>query len=220
VAIWVYALIVRLYPRAFRAEFADEMHAVFAAAVADAAEGGRMVLLGLFWRELRDYPGNLCVAHWQRARDRMKEADMLTGSGDTPGLLRGDESLVRGLAILSSRSTALKRAFDILSAGFFLAAVAPLCAVLVVLIKLDSPGSAIFRQRRVGRDGQPYTMFKFRSMFCGAAGIRRPVSGGRDPRVTRVGRVIRRLHLDELPQLFNVLRGEMSVFGPCPELAE
>ena len=221
VAIWVYASIVRLYPRAFRAEFEDEMRAVFAAAVADAAayaaEGGRIALLGVLWRELRDCPGNLLVAHWQ---GRIKEVMMLTGNSDAPGLLRGDGSLVRGLAALLSKRAALKRAFDILIAGFFLAAVAPLCAVLAVLIKLDSPGPVIFQQRRVGRDGQPYTMYKFRSMFCGVDRVRAPVSSGRDPRLTRVGRFIRRLYLDELPQLFNVLRGEMSVFGPRPELAE
>jgi hypothetical protein len=216
VATWVYALIVRLYPRAFRAEFEDEMRAVFADAAADAAEGGRIALLGVFWRELRDCPGNLLVAHWQ---GRIKEVMMLTGSSDTPGMLRGDESLFRGLAALLSRRAALKRAFDILIAGFFLAVVAPLCVVLAVLIKLDSPGPAIFRQRRVGRDGQPYTMYKFRSMLCGADGMRAPVSDGRDPRITRAGRFIRRLYLDELPQLFNVLKGEMSVFGPRPELS-
>ena len=220
VAIWVYTLIVRLYPRAFRAEFEDEMRAVFAAAVADAAAAGRVALLGVFWRELRDSPGNLLVAHWQGAHTRIKEANMLTGGGDTPGLLRGDESLVRGLAALLSERAAFKRAFDILIAGFFLAGVAPLCAILAVLIKLDSPGPAIFRQRRVGRDGRPYTMYKFRSMFCDAGGMRASVSGGRDPRITRTGRFIRRLYLDELPQLFNVLKGEMSVFGPRPELAE
>lgn len=207
----IYALIVRLYPRVFRAEFKDEMCAVFAAAVADAAECSQLALIGVFWRELRDGPGNLLVAHWQEARNRIKAVGMLTGSSDTPGMLRGDESLFRGLAALLSKRSALKRAFDILIAGFFLAAAAPLCAVLAVLIKLDSPGPVIFQQQRVGRNGQPYTMFKFRSMFS--------VSAERTPRLTRVGRVIRRLYLDELPQLFNVLKGEMSVFGPRPELS-
>jgi lipopolysaccharide/colanic/teichoic acid biosynthesis glycosyltransferase len=137
----------------------------------------------------------------------MKEVKMLTGSGDTPGMLRGDESLVRGLLALLSKRAVLKRTFDILVAGFFLAVVAPLCAILAVLIKLDSPGPVIFRQRRVGRNGQAYTMYKFRSMFCGVEGIHRPGSSERDPRLTRVGRLIRRLYLDELPQLFNVLKG-------------
>lgn len=224
VATWVYALIVRLYPCAFRAEFEDEMRAVFAAAAADAAADaaavGRVALIGVLWRELRDCPGNLLVAHWQGAHTRIKEASMLTGSNETPGMLRGDERLVRGLAALLSKRAAFKRVFDILIAGFFLAVVAPLCAVLAVLIKLDSPGPAIFRQRRVGRNGQLYTMYKFRSMFCGVDGMRAPVSGGRDPRITRAGRFIRRLYLDELPQLFNVLMGEMSVFGPRSELSQ
>jgi hypothetical protein len=219
-ATWGYALIVRLYPRVFRAEFEDEMRAVFAAVAADATKGGRVALLGVLWRELRDCPRNLLVARWQEAHIGIKEANMLTGNSDTPGMLRGDESLFRGLAALLSKRAALKRAFDILIAGFFLAAVAPLCAVLAVLIKLDSPGPVIFQQRRVGRNGRPYTMYKFRSMLCGVDGMRAPVSGGRDPRITRAGRFIRRLYLDELPQLFNVLKGEMSVFGPCPELSQ
>lgn len=220
VATWVYALIVRLYPRAFRAEFEDEMRTVFAAAVADAAAGGWIALLGILWRELWDCPRNLLVAHWQEAHIGIRGANMLAGSSDTPGMLRGDESLFRGLAVLLSKRAALKRVFDILVAGFFLAAVAPLCAVLAVLIKLDSPGPAIFQQRRVGRNGQPYTMYKFRSMLCGVDGMRAPISSGRDPRITRAGRFIRGLYLDELPQLFNVLKGEMSVFGPRPEMTQ
>ena len=90
---------------------------------------------------------------------------------------------------------------------------------MAVLIKLDSPGPVIFCQQRVGKGGQPYTLYKFRSMFCDVERRRSPVSGERDPRLTRVGRVIRRLYLDELPQLYNVLKGEMSVFGPYPELS-
>jgi hypothetical protein len=216
----VYTLIVRLYPRAFRAEFGDEMRVVFADAVADAVKDSRMMLIGIFWRELRDYPGNLLAAHWQRAYTKMTGANMLTGSNETPGLLRGDESLVRGLAALLSKRAVLKRVFDVLIAGFFLAITAPLCVLLAVLIKLDSPGPAIFRQQRVGRNGQAYTIYKFRSMFCGVGGMRAQVSGRRDPRITRAGRFIRRLYLDELPQLFNVLKGEMSVFGPRPEMTQ
>jgi hypothetical protein len=218
IAIWVYALIVCLYPRAFRAEFEDEMRAVFGAAVADAAEHSWMMWIGVFWRELRDCPRNLLVAHWRRVRNRMKKANMLAESHSTPGLLRGDERLAQGLATLVSRSALIKRSFDVLVAGCLLVITAPLCALVAVLIKLDSPGPVIFQQRRVGKDGQPYTMYKFRSMLCGVDGVRAPVSSRRDPRITRVGRLIRRLYLDELPQLYNVFKGEMSVFGPRPTL--
>jgi len=215
-----YGLLVRLYPRAFRAEFGEEMRAVFAEVVAEAAGYGRMALIGVSWRELRDCPRNLLSIHWQSLHDWMKEVFMPTGSNSTPGVLRGDESLVQALAALLSRNAVLKRSFDILIAGFFLVVTAPLFAVIAALVKLDSPGPAIFRQQRVGGDGQPYTMHKFRSMACDVEGIRAPAPGERDPRLTRVGRFIRRLYLDELPQLFNVLKGEMSVFGPHPELAQ
>lgn len=214
-----HALLVRLYPRAFRAEFEDEMRVVFADAVADAAVDGRKALLRVLWRELGDFPGNLLIAHWQSTYGWIKEVVMVT-SNSTPGMLRGNESLVQGLATLLSKNAALKRAFDILIASLLLAIVAPPCAILAVLIRLDSPGPAIFRQRRVGKNGRPYTMYKFRSMFCDHEGIRAPVSGEQDPRLTRIGRIIRRLYLDELPQLFNVLRGDMSVFGPRPESAQ
>lgn len=215
----VYTLLVRLYPRTFRTEFEDEMRGVFADVVADAAVDGRKALIRILWRELGDFPGNLLTAHWQSAYDWMKRAVAVTSNG-TPGLLRGNESLVQGLATLLSKNATLKRTFDILIAGFFLVVAAPLFAILAVLVRLDSPGPAIFRQQRMGRNGQPYTLYKFRSMFCDVDRTRAPVSDNQSPRLTRMGRVIRRLYLDELPQLFNVLKGEMSVFGPRPELAQ
>ena len=87
-----------------------------------------------------------------------------------------------------------------------------------ILIKLESPGAVIYRQERVGRAGRPFTVLKFRSMRNDAEkdGIARWASVG-DPRVTRIGRLIRRTRIDELPQLLNVLRGEMSFVGPRPE---
>jgi len=108
---------------------------------------------------------------------------------------------------------------------------APLFAVIVAAIKLDTRGPVFFRQTRVGRDGERFEIRKFRSMVCGAdaqkAGLRgrNEAAGGlfkiaEDPRVTRVGRVLRRRSLDELPQLVNVLRGEMSLVGPRPLVAD
>ena len=122
-----------------------------------------------------------------------------------------------------------KRAFDIAVAGFALLLTAPLLAVVALAVKLDSPGPVLFRQERVGRRGRRFTMLKFRSMVVDAEAQRAALAAAneadgplfklrRDPRVTRVGRVLRRLSLDELPQLVNVLRGDMSVVGPRPAL--
>ncbi len=111
---------------------------------------------------------------------------------------------------------AAKRGLDLVVAGLALACLWPVLLVLALLVKLDSPGPALYRAPRVGRDGRPFTMYKFRTMSLGAdagAGI----TGQADPRVTRLGRWLRRTRLDELPQLINVLRGEMSLVGPRPE---
>ena len=128
---------------------------------------------------------------------------------------------------LSRSSFLLKRSFDVAGAALGLLVLSPLLAIVAVLIKLDSRGPVFFRQTRVGRDGRPFQIWKFRSMVCGADtqkdGLHELNEAGAglfkiadDPRRTRVGRVIRRLSLDELPQLVNVLRGEMSLVGPRP----
>jgi exopolysaccharide biosynthesis polyprenyl glycosylphosphotransferase len=93
----------------------------------------------------------------------------------------------------------------------------PLMLAVAGLVKLDSRGPVIFRQRRFGFNRQPITIFKFRTMYCGANDESAvPQARRDDPRVTRLGRVLRRSSLDELPQLFNVLRGDMSLVGPRP----
>jgi lipopolysaccharide/colanic/teichoic acid biosynthesis glycosyltransferase len=91
--------------------------------------------------------------------------------------------------------------------------------VAAAAIRLDSRGPAIYRQRRAGKDGRPFDLYKLRTMHLGAdpVGVGTPVLPG-DPRVTRVGRLVRRLSLDELPNLLNVLRGEMAIVGPRPTL--
>ncbi|WP_274717413.1 sugar transferase [Thermoleophilum album] len=127
------------------------------------------------------------------------------------------------------RSTlVLKRLIDLTVGGALLLLVAPLMAVVAVAIKLDSPGPVLFRQRRAGKNGRPFTMLKFRTMCVNAEErlqelidvdeLDEPVFKIRnDPRVTRVGRWLRRLSIDELPQLINVVRGDMSLVGPRPE---
>ena len=97
----------------------------------------------------------------------------------------------------------------------------PLIGILVALIRLTSKGPGIFRQRRVGKHGRPFTMYKLRTMAHNAEAGTGPVwTQSGDPRVTWLGRVLRKLHLDELPQLFNILKGEMALIGPRPERPE
>ena len=115
-----------------------------------------------------------------------------------------------------------KRILDCVAAVVLLVPGLPLMVSLILLIRLTSPGPAIFRQRRVGRNGQEFLMLKLRSMRIDAEAATGPIwtASARDPRITAVGRVLRLLHLDELPQLWNVLRGEMSIIGPRPERPE
>ena len=111
----------------------------------------------------------------------------------------------------------MKRLFDILVSGSALLVLAPLLLVLFVWIRLDSPGPALFRQQRIGRGTQPFTIYKFRSMIADAEARGGYSTTTGDPRITRVGAMVRRTSLDELPQLFNVLRGDMSLVGPRPD---
>jgi exopolysaccharide biosynthesis polyprenyl glycosylphosphotransferase len=127
------------------------------------------------------------------------------------------------------RRWAVKRAMDIAVACAVLVPLAPLCVLIAAMIALDSPGPILFTQERIGRHGRPFRMLKFRSMVAerrqrnvgppqGTGERRRVHKTQNDPRVTRVGRFLRRTCLDEIPQLINVLRGEMSIVGPRPEL--
>jgi len=110
-----------------------------------------------------------------------------------------------------------KRALDLLVAGVALVLGAPFLAAAAIAIRLESPGHPIYRQRRVGRDGEPFDLYKLRTMVVGAEGLGAGlVVDEGDERITRVGAVLRRASLDELPNLLNVLRGEMSVVGPRP----
>jgi lipopolysaccharide/colanic/teichoic acid biosynthesis glycosyltransferase len=132
----------------------------------------------------------------------------------------------------------LKRALDIIVSLFLLIFNFPLLLLIAVLVKLDSPGPAIYRHRRVGKDGRPFDMYKFRTMVTGGddatymAYLRELIESAKnnpdsakpyikmkdDPRVTRVGKILRTLYLDELPQLINVLKGELSLVGPRPHV--
>jgi exopolysaccharide biosynthesis polyprenyl glycosylphosphotransferase len=144
---------------------------------------------------------------------------------------------VEGLPLLGMRSLHLsrssqliKRALDVTVAVVVLVALSPLLAIIALAIKLDSRGTVLFRQLRVGRDGKPFEMLKFRTMVSGAHERRDELQHlneadglfkiGNDPRITRVGALLRRTSLDELPQLWNVIRGDMSLVGPRPLVVE
>lgn len=115
----------------------------------------------------------------------------------------------------------LKRLIDMAGAGAALALLSPLFLLIALLVRLTSPGPILFRQPRLGRNGVPFQILKFRTMRANAADLRNSdgsaFSGTGDPRVTRLGRFLRAASLDELPQLWNVLRGEMSLVGPRPD---
>jgi lipopolysaccharide/colanic/teichoic acid biosynthesis glycosyltransferase len=110
-----------------------------------------------------------------------------------------------------------KRLFDMLAAGCGLLLLAPVLLAIALWIRLDSPGPALFRQRRVGRHGRLFDIYKFRTM-ADRPDDGRQLTVGQDPRITRAGRFLRRTKLDELPQLLNVLEGTMSLVGPRPEV--
>jgi len=169
--------------------------------------GGVLPLRELLDCRVRGIPVTDLSGFYERVRgevpiDSLKASWLIYGNGFEQGNLR----------------TLIKRAFDLLASSVLFVVTLPLMLLTVLAIKLESPGPVIYRQERVGRAGRPFTVLKFRSMRTDAEkdGIARWASVG-DPRVTRVGRVIRKLRIDELPQLVNVLRGEMSFVGPRPE---
>jgi len=152
------------------------------------------------------------------------------------GFARGQVDYLGGLTVLGFREPVVdgfrrvtKRLVDLVLGTAILMGVLPVMGIIAAAIRLESPGPIIFRQERVGENGRPFVMFKFRSMLADAERQQESMNvytpsgklvhkNPEDPRVTRVGRFLRRFSLDELPQLFNVLRGEMSLVGPRPEL--
>ena len=113
-----------------------------------------------------------------------------------------------------------KRAFDLVVSALGLIVLSPLLLVLALLIKLGSRGGVFYRGLRAGRFGKPFRIFKFRTMVLNADKIGGPSTSADDPRVTRIGAFLRRYKMDELPQLLNVVKGDMSLVGPRPEVLE
>ena len=112
----------------------------------------------------------------------------------------------------------LKRVFDVAVAAFGLLALSPILIAIAVKINKEDGGAAFYRGQRVGKDGRQFDIYKFRTMVLNAGQIGGPSTSEDDPRVTQIGRVLRKYKLDELPQLINVLKGEMSLVGPRPEV--
>jgi exopolysaccharide biosynthesis polyprenyl glycosylphosphotransferase len=178
-----------------------------------------------------DYDALLTLCNLNNVEVRLvsHKVDLLArvaGINDMPGFSLTEPSC-RGLSVAYS---VIKRLLDLLVSAIGLVLLFPLLFLIAIVIKLDSPGSVLFRQRRIKRGGKCFWMYKFRTMREGSEIIREDRTeinvkpGGsifktrQDPRITRAGRWLRRLSLDELPQLINVLKGEMSLVGPRPPL--
>ncbi len=165
----------------------------------------------------------------------------MTSAADGASAIRADDPLETTLEVYWRAALArsvqhrvqfgIKRLVDLVLATLMLVLLSPVCLAIAIAIRLSSPGPALYRQRRVGKDWQEFTLLKFRTMVEGADAMRDAVAGlnqangplfkaRNDPRVTAVGRILRSTFMDELPQLINVIRGDMSLVGPRPCLAE
>jgi lipopolysaccharide/colanic/teichoic acid biosynthesis glycosyltransferase len=120
--------------------------------------------------------------------------------------------------VVSTVAFDLKRSFDVVFAGLGLLVLSPLFLLLAIAVELSSRGPVLFRQQRIGKDGRPFCIVKFRSMVENAQDLGPGVTRDGDPRITAMGRFLRKTKLDELPQLWNVLVGDMSFVGPRPEV--
>jgi sugar transferase (PEP-CTERM system associated) len=173
---------------------------------------------------MKDKRGKLPIAELLRCRvngiDILEGTgfyEMLTGKLIVEEINPGWLIFTRGFQKSLSQNM-LKRLIDVTISVILLILFFPLVMLIILLIKIDSKGPVLFSQLRVGKDHSPFQMHKFRSMIDGAESLTGPVwAGDNDPRVTRVGRFIRKLRMDELPQLWNVLKGDMSFVGPRPE---
>jgi colanic acid biosynthesis glycosyl transferase WcaI len=155
---------------------------------------------------------------------RMHERALTFGDARNGSHDAGTSSRDSNFSMKLKIQMAIKRLSDVLIATAGLVLAAPLFLLIAILVRLESPGAVIFRQLRSGRNRRPFRMYKFRTMYEGVAHLRNPDGsayvGRNDPRVTRAGRWLREFSLDEIPQLLNVLRGDMSIIGPRPETPE
>ena len=214
-----YAYMLALYPNGFRQQFADEMQTVFCEALDAAAAEGWPAVGALCLREVRDWPHTLLTEYWHAIR-LLKEEWLMQQDDhktNTPGLVpSGYGSIPHFVFVWTGRHPRLRRLVDLALASIGLAIAAPIFLLLPLLIKLTSPGPVFYRQVRVGKAGQLYTMYKFRSMVVADAPPSTEGAHLPQRQITRLGHWMRRYSLDEMPQFFNVLKGEMSIFGPRP----
>jgi sugar transferase (PEP-CTERM system associated) len=148
-----------------------------------------------------------CHSFYERLVSKIAIADL------TPEWIALSKGFRRGRSVLAT-----KRIIDVVASGLGLILSAPLCLLTAIAIKLESPGPVLYQQERVGKDGETFFLYKFRSMAVNAEGDGHPVWAAKnDPRISVVGQIIRKLRIDEIPQMYNVLRGEMSFVGPRPE---
>ncbi len=158
------------------------------------------------------YPKSVEIAVRPRLYDILTGAARIDEVG-APPLVRITEHK------MSDAGLCIKRAVDIVAALLTLVLLSPLYALLALLVALSSRGPILYRQERIGKHGLPFRILKFRTMFVDAEGETPQLSADHDPRITPVGRWMRRYRLDELPQMWNILRGDMSLVGPRPERA-
>ena len=144
--------------------------------------------------------------------------DMLLGSARLRDLNTQPMVSITDLP-MSDSEMCIKRGFDIVAAILMLVLLSPLMVIIAIAVRLDSKGSVIYKQERIGHYGRPFHILKFRTMVADAEHEVPALTTDNDPRVTRIGRVLRKYRLDELPQLWNIVKGEMSVVGPRPERA-
>ena len=170
--------------------------------------------------KLRNELVKYCCGHRIRAYVSPKLSDIILRGGeeirlfDTPLILCRNE----GLTI---EQRFLKRSFDLLVSAVLLVLLLPILAICALAVKLEDGGSVLYRQRRLTRDGREFDVLKFRSMIPNAEADGKAVlAADHDARITKVGAVLRRFRLDELPQLLNILKGDMSLVGPRPERPE
>ena len=119
---------------------------------------------------------------------------------------------------MSKFNSILKRIFDFFASLLGIIVLSPILVAVSIAIKLDSKGNILFLQKRVGKDGVPFNIYKFRTMVTDAEKLGKQITVGKDSRITKTGAFLRKYKIDELPQLFNVLKGDMSLVGPRPEV--
>ena len=158
----------------------------------------------------RLYPCNVEISVVPTLYDMLTGAAMIEEVGDQPLIPITEHKM-------SDTQLCIKRAFDVFVSALMLVLLIPVYAVVALMVRCSSPGPVIYRQERIGLHGLPFDILKFRTMYMASESDKPQLCADEDPRVTPVGRFLRKYRLDELPQFWNVLKGEMSIVGPRPE---